>query len=137
MRPHARSARSIQVGPRPLGRYGTGGIVKPAPALQQGGQQVIVFRHELGDVLRDVRRRQGRTLRQVSQEARVSLGYLSEVERGQKEASSELLSSICQALGIPLSFLLREVSERIALAEGVAVPDTVPDDLARSCAATR
>ncbi|MGQ4576484.1 helix-turn-helix domain-containing protein [Dermabacteraceae bacterium P7006] len=114
-----------------------GGIVKPAPALQQGGQQVIVFRHELGDVLRDVRRRQGRTLRQVSQEARVSLGYLSEVERGQKEASSELLSSICQALGIPLSFLLREVSERIALAEGVAVPDTVPDDLARSCAATR
>ena len=67
----------------------------------------------------------------VSSQARVSLGYLSEVERGQKEASSELLASICQALDAPLSMVLREVSDRIALTEGVMIPDTVPDELVR------
>jgi transcriptional regulator with XRE-family HTH domain len=76
-----------------------------------------MLRQELGDVLRDARRHQGRTLREVSTQARVSLGYLSEVERGQKEASSELLSSICTALHVPLSSVLREVSDRLALAE--------------------
>lgn len=76
-----------------------------------------LLRHELGDVLRDARRQQGRTLREVSSDARVSLGYLSEVERGQKEASSELLASICTALELPLSRVLREVSNRLALAE--------------------
>ena len=90
---------------------------------------MVVLRHEIGDVLRDVRQRQGRTLREVSHNARVSLGYLSEVERGQKEASSELLSSICGALDVPLSLMLREVSDRVAMAEGVDVPDTVPSDL--------
>jgi hypothetical protein len=89
---------------------------------------VVLLRQELGDVLRDARREQGRTLREVSGEARVSLGYLSEVERGQKEASSELLASICGALDVPLSLVLREVSERVAAAEGLGmqVPDTVP-----------
>lgn len=87
---------------------------------------MIVFRQELGDVLRDARQAQGRTLRQVSSDARVSLGYLSEIERGQKEASSELLASVTEALGLPMSFVLREVSDRIAVAEGVAIPDTVP-----------
>lgn len=91
---------------------------------------MVVLRHEIGDVLRDIRQRQGRTLREVSHSARVSLGYLSEVERGQKEASSELLSSICVALEVPLSLMLREVSDRIALAEGIAIPDTVPSELA-------
>ncbi|MCW1805777.1 MULTISPECIES: helix-turn-helix domain-containing protein [Brachybacterium] len=90
---------------------------------------MVLFRQELGDVLRDARRSQGRTLRQVSSDARVSLGYLSEIERGQKEASSELLHSVTDALGLPLSFVLREVSDRIAVAEGVAVPDTVPAEL--------
>ncbi len=90
---------------------------------------MVVFRQELGDVLRDARRNQGRTLRQVSSDARVSLGYLSEIERGQKEASSELLASVTEALGLPLSFVLREVSDRIAAAEGVSVPDTVPVEL--------
>lgn len=80
-------------------------------------------------MLRDLRLKQGRTLREVSADARVSLGYLSEVERGQKEASSELLGAICVALGVPLSLLLREVSDRIAAIEGVQVPDTVPDAL--------
>jgi transcriptional regulator with XRE-family HTH domain len=95
---------------------------------------VVLLRQEIGDVLRDARRQQGRTLREVSSVARVSLGYLSEVERGQKEASSELLASICGALEVPLSSVLREVSQRVAATEhgvdDVRVPDTVPDDLA-------
>jgi transcriptional regulator with XRE-family HTH domain len=78
---------------------------------------MVLLRHLLGDALRRLRLRQGRTLREVSAAARVSLGYLSEVERGQKEASSELLASICGALGAPMSQLLREVSDNFALAE--------------------
>ena len=78
---------------------------------------MVLLRHLLGDALRRLRLRQGRTLREVSAAARVSLGYLSEVERGRKEASSELLASICSALGAPLSQLLREVSDNFALAE--------------------
>ncbi|MET7983948.1 MULTISPECIES: helix-turn-helix transcriptional regulator [unclassified Streptomyces] len=86
---------------------------------------MILLRRLLGDVLRRQRQRQGRTLREVSSSARVSLGYLSEVERGQKEASSELLSAICDALDVRMSELMREVSDELALAE-----------LARSAAAT-
>jgi transcriptional regulator with XRE-family HTH domain len=78
---------------------------------------MVLLRHLVGDALRRLRLRQGRTLREVSAAARVSLGYLSEVERGQKEASSELLAAICAALGTPLSQLLREVSDNFALAE--------------------
>ncbi len=95
---------------------------------------MVVLRREIGDVLRDARQRQGRTLREVSSSARVSLGYLSEVERGQKEASSELLGSICEALDVPLSIVLREVSDRVAVAEGMRIPDTVPAELERSIA---
>ncbi len=93
---------------------------------------MIVLRREIGDVLRGVRQHQGRTLREVSSAAQVSLGYLSEVERGQKEASSELLASICAALDVPLSVVLREVSDRIAESEGVAIPDTVSELLERT-----
>ena len=78
---------------------------------------MVLLRHLLGDALRRLRLRQGRTLREVSASARVSLGYLSEVERGQKEASSELLAAICSALGTPLSQVMREVSDNFALAE--------------------
>lgn len=88
----------------------------------------MLLRRELGDVLRFIRVRQGRTLREISAGAQVSLGYLSEVERGQKEASSELLNSICKALGVPMWVVLREVADRIALTEGVRIPDTVPDE---------
>jgi transcriptional regulator with XRE-family HTH domain len=73
-----------------------------------------LLREVLGDVLRRARTEQGRTLRQVSDTARVSLGYLSEVERGRKEASSELLSAICDALDVSLSQLLVEASEQLA-----------------------
>ncbi|MFE6774706.1 helix-turn-helix domain-containing protein [Streptomyces sp. NPDC057702] len=86
---------------------------------------MILLRRLLGDVLRRQRQRQGRTLREVSSSARVSLGYLSEVERGQKEASSELLSAICDALDVRMSQVMREVSDELALAE-----------LARSAAAS-
>ncbi|MFF7243950.1 helix-turn-helix domain-containing protein [Embleya sp. NPDC008237] len=78
---------------------------------------MILLRRLLGDVLRRQRQRQGRTLREVSSSARVSLGYLSEVERGQKEASSELLAAICDALDVRMSVLMREVSDELALAE--------------------
>lgn len=90
---------------------------------------MILLRRLLGDVLRRQRQRQGRTLREVSSSARVSLGYLSEVERGQKEASSELLSAICDALDVRMSELMREVSDELALAElaqSASAPDTVP-----------
>lgn len=92
------------------------GVAKAPPALGRE-RQMVLLRQLLGDVLRRLRVRQGRTLREVSTLARVSLGYLSEVERGQKEASSELLASICGALGVPLSQVLREVSDQFALAE--------------------
>ena len=78
---------------------------------------MALFRRLLGDVLRERRLEQGLTLRQVSAEARVSLGYISEIERGQKEASSELLASICAALDVPLSEILSEVSDAVALEE--------------------
>lgn len=99
-----------------------------------------VLRNEIGDVLRDARLAQGKTLRDVSSGARVSLGYLSEVERGQKEASSELLASISDALEVPMSAILREVSDRFETAESLSgvtvmpsmptmssIPDTVPE----------
>lgn len=75
----------------------------------------------MGDVLRRRRIEQGRTLREVSAAARVSLGYLSEVERGRKEASSELLAAICQALDLPISEVLREVSDEMMRVEAAAV----------------
>lgn len=83
--------------------------------------EAILMREMLGQTLRELRRREARTLRQVSAEARVSLGYLSEVERGQKEASSELLNAICGALGVSLSEVLRLVSDRVEAHESVAV----------------
>ena len=73
-----------------------------------------LLREVLGEELRRRRQAQGRTLRQVSAAARVSLGYLSEVERGQKEASSELLGAICGALEVPLSQVLMSVSVQMA-----------------------
>ena len=78
---------------------------------------MVLLRQLLGDVLRRLRVRQGRTLREVSASARVSLGYLSEVERGRKEPSSELLNAICDALDVPLSSVLTDAGERMASEE--------------------
>lgn len=69
----------------------------------------LLLREALGEELRRLRTDQGRTLREVSTSARVSLGYLSEVERGQKEASSELLAAICDALRTPVGAVLTRV----------------------------
>jgi transcriptional regulator with XRE-family HTH domain len=74
---------------------------------------MAVLRQVVGETLRAVRLRQRRTLREVSSSARVSLGYLSEVERGQKEPSSELLAAICGALDVELSELFREVTDTL------------------------
>ncbi|HYF72393.1 MAG TPA: helix-turn-helix transcriptional regulator [Nocardioides sp.] len=87
---------------------------------------MVLFRRLLGDVLRDVRMQRGMTLREVSAEARVSLGYISEIERGQKEASSELLASLCSALDVPLSDVLRDVSDAVALEEAATALAVVP-----------
>ncbi|MFL6022138.1 MAG: helix-turn-helix domain-containing protein, partial [Marmoricola sp.] len=81
-------------------------------------------RRQLGDVLRSERMRRGMTLRELSSEARVSLGYISEIERGQKEASSELLASLCDALEVPLSDVLREVSDTVAVEEARQLAET-------------
>lgn len=90
---------------------------------------MVLVRQEIGDVLRDFRLQKGRTLRQVASRASVALGYLSEVERGQKEASSEILASVAEALETPISVIMREVGDRLAVLEGIdPIPDTVPDD---------
>ncbi|MCI4064089.1 helix-turn-helix domain-containing protein [Micromonospora sp. R77] len=76
-----------------------------------------LLRRVIGGVLRRVRLRQGRTLREVAAAAGVSLPYLSEVERGRKEASSEILAAICRALGIHLSDLLEEARDELRRVE--------------------
>ena len=96
---------------------------------------MVLVRQEICDVLRDFRLQKGRTLRQVASKASVALGYLSEVERGQKEASSEILASVAEALETPISVIMREVGDRLAVIEGLNpipethIPDTLPDEL--------
>jgi transcriptional regulator with XRE-family HTH domain len=87
---------------------------------------VILLRHELGEVLRETRQQQGRTLRDVAASASVSLGYLSEIERGTKEASSELLCAVCDGLGLSLSEVLGLVHERVEHVETLAAPVALP-----------
>lgn len=82
---------------------------------------MVLLRESVGQALRRARTEQSRTLRDVARDARVSLGYLSEVERGQKEASSELLNSICDALGLTLGSLMREVTLDITAAESATL----------------
>ncbi|MBN9741603.1 XRE family transcriptional regulator [Amycolatopsis sp. A1MSW2902] len=81
----------------------------------------VLLREAIGDRLRHARTNQRRTLRDISRAARVSLGYLSEVERGQKEASSELLASICEALELPLGELLHKVAADVSALDKVEV----------------
>src|SRR3954453_3709519 len=87
---------------------------------------MAVLREALGAVLRRRRIAQGRTLRDVAAAARVSLGYLSEIERGQKEASSELLAAICAALNVPLSDIFRELADELAIVETVTALTSAP-----------
>jgi hypothetical protein len=83
------------------------------------GKKMVLMRQVIGEELRRRRNEQGRTLRDVSRDAQVSLGYLSELERGQKEASSELLAAVCNALDTPLSSLLAGVSTEVARREAM------------------
>ena len=78
---------------------------------------MILLRTQIGAALRAARVNQKRTLREVAKAARVSLGYLSEVERGQKEASSELLGAICGALNLSLSKFMFDVTKAVAQIE--------------------
>ena len=89
---------------------------------------MTLLRTHIGSTLRTARVAQSRTLRDVAKSARVSLGYLSEVERGQKEASSELLNAICSALDLSLSTVLLEVSSAVKSHESPIL--TVVDDAA-------
>jgi transcriptional regulator with XRE-family HTH domain len=86
---------------------------------------MVLFRQRLGDVLRGRRTELGMTLREVSGVARVSLGYISEIERGQKEASSELLASLCEALEVPLSSVLSDVAAAVAIEEAASLPTPI------------
>jgi XRE family transcriptional regulator, stress-response regulator len=121
------------------------------------GVPVVLLRKVIGDVLRARRLAQHRTLREVSTAANVSLGYLSEIERGHKEASSELLGAICEALGVGLSDVLSDVSTTFALAEQLSstealttealvesisesmsqsIPDSIPESMSAEALAT-
>lgn len=95
-----------------------------------------LLRTVLGAVLRGIRRHQRRTLSDVADTARVSMQYLSELERGRKEASSEVLAAVCEALRVELSDVLAEVGRammvhrvrhaRITVATGSAVTGKAP-----------
>ena len=112
------------------GAWTVGTAIVPGTRRRQRAQDRIcgdegehdggLLREVIGDVLRRARTAQGRTLREVSDSARVSLGYLSEVERGRKEASSELLGAICGALDVPLSRVLSDAGEKMARQERAA-----------------
>ncbi len=79
----------------------------PAPAAPPGpAAREPLFRDLIGDVLRRERLAQERTLKDVADAARISMPYLSEVERGRKEASSEVLAAAAHALGLGLGDLL-------------------------------
>lgn len=92
----------------------------------------VLLREAIGDRLRHARTNQRRTLREVSRAARVSLGYLSEVERGRKEASSELLAAICDALELPLSQLLHHVASDMSVLDSVEHSVPEPADRERA-----
>ena len=94
-------------------------ISDPAAQSVTSSKKMILMRQVIGEELRRRRTEQARTLRDVSRDAQVSLGYLSELERGQKEASSELLAAVCSALDTPLSSLLAGVSQEVARRETV------------------
>lgn len=108
--------RAGPAAPRGIDPPGSVVVVNGVPSGRKAGH-MIVLRQVIGDELRRRRQDQGRTLREVSGAAAVSLGYLSEVERGQKEASSELLAAICGALEVSMSDVLASVSFEVARAE--------------------
>lgn len=77
----------------------------------------MMLRDVLGEVLRDIRTSQNMTLRDVQENSTVTIGYISEIERGRKEASSEVLASICSGLYVTLGTVMRMVTERLEIRE--------------------
>ena len=97
----------------------------------------MLLRHAIGATLRRIRLDAGRTLREVSRDANISMPYLSEIERGRKEPSSEILAGICGALGLTLLDLLNEVRVETQFAEGVVVDLTASTGSVTAIAAGR
>lgn len=87
--------------------------VVPFPNVHPPIEPEPRLRDVIGNVLRDERLHQGRTLADVSDAAAVSLPYLSEVERGVKEVSSDVLAAIGDALELPLVEILERSTERL------------------------
>jgi hypothetical protein len=94
-------------------------IAAPTNSAGTYSKKMVLLRQVICEEIRRSRNEQSRTLRDVSRDAQVSLGYLSELERGQKEASSELLAAVCAALDTPLSSLLAGVSAEVARREAM------------------
>ena len=88
--------------------------VAPSDAARTASRELL-FREALGMSLRAFRADKGVTLRALAKEARVSSGYISELERGRKEVSSELLASLCEALGTTVSEVLLEAVANMSL----------------------
>ncbi|GLU48564.1 helix-turn-helix domain-containing protein [Nocardiopsis ansamitocini] len=85
-----------------------------------------LLRHLIGDALRRVRQEQGRTLREVADAAQVSMPYLSEIERGRKEPSSEVLAAVYRALDLRLIDLVGDVGEQLSHRFAPAAPTALP-----------
>ena len=83
----------------------------------------MLYKTALGSVIREIRLEQGKTLRQLSAIANVSLGHISDVERGTKDISSELVACIAKGLGLPMAHLVIESGYRMAMAEDLFVPE--------------
>ncbi|MCD4535147.1 helix-turn-helix domain-containing protein [Nocardioides sp. cx-169] len=86
----------------------------PKPVAAPEPTAEPLWREAVGRELRDARTADGRTLADVAGDAGVSTQYLSEVERGRKEPSSEVLSAVTGALGLRLVDLTARVTRRLA-----------------------
>jgi ribosome-binding protein aMBF1 (putative translation factor) len=104
---------------------GPAAAARTAGPSRRGADDRPTLREALGDVLQDLRHRAGRTQRQVAARSRVSLPYLSEIERGRKEASSEVLSALCDALEVSLPDVLDLTARRLSV---VSAPVPVGSD---------
>ena len=91
--------------------------VERAERTARVGRAEPLLRLLVGATFRRHREEQGRTLAAVASEARVSIAYLSEIERGRKEPSSEVLLAVCHALGMRLADLLLEAASELRTAE--------------------
>ncbi|WP_330461763.1 helix-turn-helix domain-containing protein [Streptomyces sp. NBC_00820] len=109
-------ARVIPLRPAPARQF--------APEVRQDAPREPLWRDLVGQALRRERRAQERTLKEVADAARISLPYLSEVERGRKEASSEVLAAAAHALGLGLSDLLTLAQGELTRQAGAAARTT-------------